>query len=169
MHPTSLPRSIVVVMGWRQITGSTLVALLLVTMALPAMCGECQNRKPDQDCTGNHEPSVNQHGGSASTMDAACDSCGNHERMNSVNLLERRDTPCSAFLKSSYRSCHRYDTQVAAMNNGTKRDDLQWVDRATLKAGAHDTSATACGNSSGITEAAFSTSTCRPFLVILKI
>jgi hypothetical protein len=62
-------------MGWRRIVGSSLVVILVLSIALPAMCGECRVASTEKGCEHRHGAAVVSPDGASMGMHERCDSC----------------------------------------------------------------------------------------------
>jgi hypothetical protein len=116
-------------MGLRRIIGSALAALLLVTAAFPALCGECRARKAEQGCAGNHEGAVatqHERHASAAVMRAGCDSCAEHRGAASAELSARTKAYEFSVMKTAYFFCgaiYRVDAAVGPVESVNLQSD----------------------------------------------
>src|SRR5450432_4468314 len=60
-------------MPWRRMIGAVLAPMLLLSVALPAMCGDCFKSASAESC-GEKHGAPNHHSGAS--MDAKCAACG---------------------------------------------------------------------------------------------
>src|SRR5882757_4235934 len=114
-------------MGLRRIIGSVLAALMLLTAALPGLCGECRARKAEQGCAGTHEGAVtSQHArhASAAAMSAGCESCAEHRGVAPAELSAGTKTYEFSIMKTTHSFCGAVDRQVAAVSP-VERPDLK--------------------------------------------
>lgn len=105
-------------MGLRRITGGGLVALMLLTIGLPAVCGECQGAAGKRACAENHDAATDRQDDDSMFMAAACRSCGDRQAYTAKR--QPQQVPVSAFTFRNYaqRSCDELNTQSAAINPG---------------------------------------------------
>jgi hypothetical protein len=118
-HPLNPARSIVTDMGLRRIIGSALAALLLVTAALPAFCGECRARKAEQGCAGTHDGTVagqHERHASAAVMSADCDRCAEHREAAPDKISAGTKADEFSIMKTAHFFCGAVDRQVAAVS-----------------------------------------------------
>jgi hypothetical protein len=105
------------------------MALLLLSMALPATCGQCRSVAADASCADQHGATGQRHQGSQS-MAANCDSCADHFSLQSAlrkgreheRDAARRDAlPCpsavsgaAAAVHDGFRNLSSYTRQINA-------------------------------------------------------
>jgi hypothetical protein len=101
-------------MNLRRIAGGGLVALLLLSMALPAMCGQCRAVAADASCADRHGSTGQRHQGSQS-MAANCDSCGDQFSLQSalhkvrkqeINSARRAVLSCASAVGAAVATVH---------------------------------------------------------------
>jgi hypothetical protein len=162
-------------MGLRRIIGGVLVALLLMTAALPALCDECRARKAEQGCVGNHEGAVtSQHSrhGSAAVMSAGCDICAEHRGAAPGELSSGTKAYEFPFLKAAHFLCGAVDRPVAAVGTvesvSLQNDETGGVDRDVPLTTVHYAGLILRGNPSGA-ETVVVNSAYEPLFVSLKI
>ena len=78
----------------RRITGGCLAAILLLTIALPAMCGQCHVAAAEPSCAENHKPAAHSHHGAVASIQTICKSCANDVAVSGVR--DKRKAPGAA-------------------------------------------------------------------------
>jgi hypothetical protein len=104
-------------MEWRRITGSFLAAVLLLTIALPAMCGQCHVAAAEPSCAEQHKSSAHSHHAAAASVQTSCKSCANIFAVSGAR--PKREMPNAALNATSgaAKSCQTQSaTDVAAFS-----------------------------------------------------
>jgi hypothetical protein len=81
-------------MEWRRVTGGFLAAILLLTIALPAMCGQCHVAAAEPSCAHTHKSTAPWHQGAAASGRTGCKNCAAEVVMSGVR--QGRETPTAA-------------------------------------------------------------------------
>jgi hypothetical protein len=162
-------------MGLRRIIGGALALLLLVTAALPDLCGECRARKAEQGCAGNHEgaaPSQHERHASAVVMSAGCDSCADHRGAATAELSAGTKAYEFSIMNIAHLFCGAVDRRIAVVSAvesfNLKSDETAGVDTDVPLIMVHYAGLTLHGNTSG-GETIAANSAYEPLFVSLKI
>ncbi len=135
-------------MELRRMMGAALAVLLLVSVARPAMCGECRGSTAAKAaCAGEHQ-SASAHEHPSVAMNAPCGSCGERQgsatKARSHNVGDAELTPRDC----ARPACNGFAEQSAAL------DSAKWP--ATQRSDQIDSVAGAAWKFSGLASAGFS-------------
>ncbi|MEQ1353174.1 MAG: hypothetical protein ABLT11_04090 [Candidatus Acidiferrum sp.] len=102
-------------MSLRRITGCAVMALLLASVALPAMCGACMDLAAKPACGEKHDAGASGHEHDSTVMGGHCADCGDHPGITGRELARHAPVSEFMFLDCARRIC----VQAAGEQNAT--------------------------------------------------
>jgi hypothetical protein len=102
-------------MSLRRIVGCTVMALLLASVALPAMCGACMGFAAKPACGENHDGAATGNKQLSMTMSGHCADCGDRPGINAKETGRRAPVSEFVFLDCERRICVQAGEQNATI------------------------------------------------------
>lgn len=96
----------------RRAFGAVLSAVLLLAMALPALCGKCQAAAANSDCAEDHNGKLQPDGSSSGYTD--CDHCDEAPGISANRQMQPDAPELVIFLRDSDSTPHHGSNRVAA-------------------------------------------------------
>jgi hypothetical protein len=119
-------------MSLRRITGCAVMALLLASVALPAMCGACMDFAAKPACGETHDAGANASEQFSMAMGVHCGDCGDRPGITAKESAQHASVLEFMFLDCARRICVQAVEQNAAIYRGGVEAQRLVGDRATF-------------------------------------